>query len=211
MRRNGRTTWKVRPTPAAQIRCGGWPVISRPSKTMLPAAGRRKPLSALKSVVLPAPFGPMIPRISPVATRRLTPSSAFRPPNAIDTPDTSSSVAPMVRADAGASSATIAAGATFAFAADARRCRRSRSFQTTPSGASRITAMIATPYTTPWIPGISLPSRAWSSSDSGTSTTAPITGPHTVPTPPNIATISACDDTSIPKTACGVTTSSTTA
>ncbi len=36
-----------------------------------------------------------------------------------------------------------------------------------------------------------------------------MTGPQTVPTPPNIATVSACADTSMPNTDCGVTTSST--
>ena len=39
----------------------------------------------------------------------------------------------------------------------------------------------------------------------------PITGPQTVPTPPNSVTISACAEVSIPKTVGGVTTSSTTA
>ena len=40
---------------------------------------------------------------------------------------------------------------------------------------------------------------------------APMIGPHTVPTPPNIVTVSACAETSIPNTEAGVTTSSTTA
>ena len=92
-----------------------------------------------------------------------------------------------------------------------RRDIRSFTFQNTPSGASRMTTTIAIPYTTPWMPGMTLPSRACSTSLNGTSTSAPITGPHTVPTPPNIATISACADTSMPNTAGGVTTSSTTA
>src|SRR6266568_2051328 len=34
----------------------------------------------LSSVVLPAPFGPMMPRISPGATAKLTPSTAASPP-----------------------------------------------------------------------------------------------------------------------------------
>ena len=40
-------------------------VMSRPSSRICPASGRRKPLSRLKAVVLPAPFGPMMPRIAP--------------------------------------------------------------------------------------------------------------------------------------------------
>ena len=37
--------------------------MSRPSSRTSPVSGRRKPLSRLNSVVLPAPFGPMMPRI----------------------------------------------------------------------------------------------------------------------------------------------------
>ena len=39
----------------------------------------------------------------------------------------------------------------------------------------------------------------------------PTTGPHTVATPPNKVTISACAEVSTPNTVSGVTTSSTTA
>ena len=51
------------------------------------------------------------------------------------------------------------------------------------------------------------PSSAFSPSASGTSTAAPITGPHRLPTPPNSARISACAETSMPNTLSGVTTS----
>ena len=54
-----------------------------------------------------------------------------------------------------------------------------------------------------------LPSSAFSVSASGISTTAPITGPQTVATPPNSVTTSAWADTSMPNTESGVTTSST--
>src|SRR5256885_133110 len=40
----------------------------------------------LKNVVLPAPLGPMTPVTSPARARRLTSSSACRPPKRIDTP-----------------------------------------------------------------------------------------------------------------------------
>ena len=35
----------------------------------------------LKIEVLPAPFGPMMVKISPFSTAKLTASTAFRPPN----------------------------------------------------------------------------------------------------------------------------------
>ena len=45
---------------------------------------------------------------------------------------------------------------------------------------------------------------------SGIRIAAPTTGPHTVPTPPNSVTISACAEVSMPNTVGGVTISSTT-
>ena len=52
---------------------------------MLPSSARTKPLNTSKSVVLPAPFGPSRPRISPSRTSNETPSSATTPPNRFDT------------------------------------------------------------------------------------------------------------------------------
>jgi hypothetical protein len=43
--------------------------------------------------------------------------------------------------------------------------------------------MMATPQTTPWMPGRTSPSSALSTSASGTSVIAPMTGPHRLPTP----------------------------
>ncbi len=68
MRGNARTTWKVRPTPRAQTSCGLRPPSSLPAKRMLPLSAARKPLMTLNSVVLPAPFGPMMPWIVPSGT-----------------------------------------------------------------------------------------------------------------------------------------------
>src|SRR5262249_7199096 len=45
-----------------------------------------------KSVVLPAPFGPMSPTTSPGATSRLAPRTAWSPPNRFRTPATSGTV-----------------------------------------------------------------------------------------------------------------------
>ena len=39
--------------------------MSRPSNRIEPAVGANRPLTRLKNVVLPAPFGPMIARNSP--------------------------------------------------------------------------------------------------------------------------------------------------
>src|SRR5260370_2369214 len=49
------------------------------------------------SVLLPAPFGPSRPYISPVLTRSVTPSSARMPPNFFWTPSTSTAKASAIR------------------------------------------------------------------------------------------------------------------
>ena len=69
--------------------------------------------------------------------------------------------------------------------------------------------MMATPYTTPWMPGRYVPSSACSVSASGTRMAAPISGPQTEATPPNSVTTTAWAETSMPNTESGVTTSST--
>src|SRR5262245_21401685 len=51
-----------------------------PSNTIEPRVGRRKPLSRLKQVVLPAPLGPIRPTISPLSTVRSTLLTAASPP-----------------------------------------------------------------------------------------------------------------------------------
>jgi hypothetical protein len=51
--------WKVRPTPRRQIARGAIVVSSWSSKRIDPASGRNWPLTMLKQVVLPAPFGPI--------------------------------------------------------------------------------------------------------------------------------------------------------
>src|SRR6188508_3737335 len=93
MRANGWVIWNVRTMPAAQIRCGARPVMSRPSSTMRPASGLWKPAMAANSVVLPAPLGPISPTISPARTSSDAWSTAFRPPNALERSRTSSMAA----------------------------------------------------------------------------------------------------------------------
>src|SRR5262244_2154518 len=75
------------------------PSICWPASRAEPSSGGSTPFSTLKSVVLPAPFGPMIPRISPSAIEKLTSLTAFKPPNVRDTFSTSRS-GPSVRSAA---------------------------------------------------------------------------------------------------------------
>jgi hypothetical protein len=140
---------KVRPI-RRQTRCGRSPVIASPSQRISPRSGSRKPFSALKRVVLPAPLGPMMPRISPARASKLTSASACRPRNALPTPRTSSSTAAdpvetVAGVGATTSSAPSSAGIAGATAAGgaARRLRRRR--QNRPSGANIMMAMRAAP------------------------------------------------------------------
>src|SRR5260221_57952 len=55
--------------------------MSAPARRMEPACGSNCPVSWLISVVLPAPFGPMIACNSPFATSSETLSVAVMPPN----------------------------------------------------------------------------------------------------------------------------------
>ena len=59
------------------------PVTSRPSSRTAPALGRSWPRMQLKSVDLPEPFGPMMPRISRSRTSKETPSTAAMPPKCL--------------------------------------------------------------------------------------------------------------------------------
>src|SRR5262245_1666402 len=93
-RRTGRGIWKVRPMPLLMIRCGAAPAISWPSKTIEPAVGTSVPDSMLKIVLLPEPFGPIRPRISPVSTLNDTLLTAVKPPKRFTRPFTASTAAP---------------------------------------------------------------------------------------------------------------------
>src|SRR5437870_678823 len=84
--------WKVRASPSWARRWAGTRVTSRPKRRIRPDEGRKIPVTMLKSVVLPAPLGPMIARRSPGATARLTSASAVRPPKLWESLSTSSAV-----------------------------------------------------------------------------------------------------------------------
>ena len=55
--------------------------MSSPAKMTRPASGATVPVAMPNSVVLPAPFGPMMPSASPSASERSTPSATTTAPN----------------------------------------------------------------------------------------------------------------------------------
>src|SRR5438128_4907907 len=78
--RKSRDCWYVRASPSRARRRAGSRVTFRPKSSILPDVGGMSPEMTLKSVVLPAPFGPRIARRSPGATSRSTSRTAWRPP-----------------------------------------------------------------------------------------------------------------------------------
>src|SRR5271166_5686474 len=91
--------WNVRRAPRAEISCGVSPAISSPRNRMLPPSATTLPDTALNSVVLPAPFGPINAQISPACRSNETPPTATRPPKRTVTS----------RTDSNGASATIVA------------------------------------------------------------------------------------------------------
>ena len=65
MFRNRRNVWNVRAMPSWLMRNGFLPPIDLPANRTSPAVGAYTPVTTLKTVVLPAPFGPMSPTSSP--------------------------------------------------------------------------------------------------------------------------------------------------
>ena len=72
--------------PLRQRSCGGAAPMSSPRKRIEPASARSSPVMRLKSVVFPAPFGPMMPRSSRLPSSRLSRSTTFSAPNDFSTP-----------------------------------------------------------------------------------------------------------------------------
>src|SRR6266702_2602574 len=89
---NSSIFWNVRTMASRASFSGGKPVTSFPSSSTVPALCRYIPVIMLKSVVLPAPFGPMTPVMSPFDMEKETESSAVTPPKIWVMPDTSSMV-----------------------------------------------------------------------------------------------------------------------
>ena len=79
--------WNLRPMPSAAISVSSSRVrLYKPSNIASPASGRVLPVTTSIIVVLPAPLGPMMARISPgsIAKDRLL--SALKPSNDTVTP-----------------------------------------------------------------------------------------------------------------------------
>ena len=78
--------WNFRPMPRVAISASSSLVRSGPSNTTSPSSGRVLPVTTSIIVVLPAPLGPMIARISPgsITSDRLF--SALKPSNETVTP-----------------------------------------------------------------------------------------------------------------------------
>ena len=78
---NSAMFWKVRAIPRRARAAGGLWVMSCPSKEMEPFWGEYRPLMQFSMLVFPAPFGPMIEKISPLRTEKPRPPRAMTPPN----------------------------------------------------------------------------------------------------------------------------------
>src|SRR5215471_850315 len=75
--------WKARTTPRREMTWGGRRVISWSLKSTDPESAVKNPVTTLKNVDLPAPFGPMMACSRPGSTTRSTPSTARREPKAL--------------------------------------------------------------------------------------------------------------------------------
>src|SRR5258708_2465606 len=75
--------------PACATRSAARPAISSPRKRTEPESARTAPAIRLNVVLLPEPFGPIRPRISPSASWKDTPSTAVTPPKVLVSFETS--------------------------------------------------------------------------------------------------------------------------
>ena len=91
--------WKVRTIPSRATLCPGLDVISTPLKITVPTSPRAKPVMQLKSVVFPAPFGPIKDVTEWRFTSKLTSVSAFTPPKLLETPWIDNKVSPPAEAE----------------------------------------------------------------------------------------------------------------
>src|SRR5450755_3036774 len=88
---NGRGTWYVRPIPSLHRPAASSLVTVRPARRTSPALGARSPEMRPNRLVLPAPFGPTIPTVSPAWTVRERSSATTTRPNRLVTPSSWSS------------------------------------------------------------------------------------------------------------------------
>src|SRR3954454_23156342 len=78
-------TWKVRARPRCARASGVRLVMSWPSSKTVPEVDNRSPVRQLNSVDLPAPLGPIRPRISPCSSVTEALSTALKLPKAFVT------------------------------------------------------------------------------------------------------------------------------
>src|SRR5207302_10718253 len=93
--------WKVRQIPSAVRRYAGRSPTALPPKRMCPPSALSAPVTRLKKVVLPAPFGPMIAWIPPPSTVRSSFESTTSFPKLRESPSTASSGALTAQAEPG--------------------------------------------------------------------------------------------------------------
>src|SRR5882724_13494253 len=86
-------TWKVRARPSRARSSGASRVMSLPSNSTWPEVAARSPVRQLKKVDLPAPFGPIRPRMSPCSSVTDARSTALKLPKALVTSRASRSMA----------------------------------------------------------------------------------------------------------------------
>src|SRR5438270_2678324 len=86
-------TWKVRASPSPARASGESAVISSPSNSTWPDVEVRSPVRQLKKVDLPAPFGPIRPRMSPCSSVTEAASTALKLPKVLVTSRASRSMA----------------------------------------------------------------------------------------------------------------------
>src|ERR1700722_11196961 len=89
-------TWNVRAMPSAVRRWLGQRVTSWPNSSTRPDDAGRMPVIRLNSVVLPAPFGPMMALRSPGMILSDTPRTARSPPKVFDRSFSSSTGPPLL-------------------------------------------------------------------------------------------------------------------
>src|SRR5258708_11863103 len=85
-------TWKVRARPSCARASGVRLVMSWPSNKTLPDVDKRSPVRQLKKVDLPAPFGPIKPKMSPCSSVTDAASTALKLPKAFVTSQASRSM-----------------------------------------------------------------------------------------------------------------------
>src|SRR5579883_1721148 len=87
--------------PALACADGERPAMSAARKRIAPAVGCMSPARQLKSVLFPAPLGPIRPSASCSARARSAPSTARKLPKAFTTPRASSSMATSAKVEGG--------------------------------------------------------------------------------------------------------------